>query len=656
MATARIAICFLLITLSTTLSRCADAEQYRTDWLTPPIRISDEPGGICAIDLDIAPNESNGWAGTITLYSGQPAYNQFGDADKTLLQSRDIPVTFRKSTDSKIPNWLGTQRKEAGVLYELDDDSTLARLRLVLNAEQPGDCRLLIMIPNGRINRVLPLQSERLERVAKQSPKSSQFEMRLHSDLFIGNEDRFNIITIVGHKNELTFMHDRNHLNVDHLGSISNSTLMAFFPRMITLTDLHLPDSTGQDRRVFRCDLKSASPFDKLHDDREAASTDSKYLVLDPREGGWHRLILKKAGQIDRILPMYSYRFKSWLRIKSQIKDATEQQVFERLSQEIPYFDGFSFENQRVVKVVISIPNGKEDILGHLAKLPHLTSLEIGGDLAVGAQLEGLLKLEDLRFSHGKVSQEVLLHTGRLCNLKSLSFYTVRLDCRGLQHLSGLRALTRFAFWKGESGNFAENFDDSCVPIFSTLPEIEYLNLHALPLTAPGVELLPVSARLTEVVFDETVPFPAVLNFSKSNPKARVEMGSNSWRLADGELRLPRLVKDEDLAALKNVEGLRLLALESTSLITDKGLAHLTSLKLKELALTHNGNVTDAGLTSLANIESLESLNLWYCERLTNNAIAALKRLPNLRKINLFGTQIDPQVFQVAIPTCEIIR
>ena len=656
MVTARVAVCFLLLTLPTVISRGADTERYSTDWLTPPIQISNEPGDICAIDLEIAPHESNGWAGTITLYSGQPAYNQFGDADKTLLQSRAIRVTFRKSTDSEIPNRVGTKRKDPGVLYKPDGDTTLAHLRLVLDAEQPGDCRLLVMNPNGQINRILPLQSERLQHLAKQSPESSKFEMRLHSNLFIGNEDRFNFIRVVGRNNELMFEHDRNYFDVDQLGNICSTTAMGFFPQKLTLTDLHVPDPTGQERHVFKCDLTIAPPFDKLRDDREATSADSQYLILNPREGGWHRLILKKSGQIDRILPMYSDRFKSWLRIESQITDATEKQVFERLSQEIPYFDGFSFENERVVKVVISIPNGKEELLSHLAELPHLTTLEIGGDLTVGAQLEDLVQLEKLHFSHGRITEDVLLHAGHLSNLRSLSFYSVRLDCRGLKHLSGLRALTRFAFWEGERGNFAENFDNSCVAIFSMLPDIEYLNLHALPLTESGIKLLPVSARLAEVSFHESVPLPAVLNFSQLNPKARVEMGSNRWRLADGELRLPGSVTDEDLEALKNVEGLRLLTLGFAELITDQGLAHLTSLKLKEFDLTHNRNVTDVGVTSIASIDTLESLNFWYCERLTNSAIAALKRLPNLRKINIFGTKIDPNVLQAAIPNCEIIR
>ena len=39
-----------------------------------------------------------------------------------------------------------------------------------------------------------------------------------------------------------------------------------------------------------------------------------------------------------------------------------------------------------------------------------------------------------------------------------------------------------------------------------------------------------------------------------------------------------------------------------------------------------------------------------------NGAIGALKRLPNLRKVNLFGTKIDPQAFRTAMPNCEIVR
>jgi hypothetical protein len=655
MVTLRVAVCFLLLSLSPAISCGADAEKYNTDWLTPAIKSDAGAGEICAIELEIAPLELNERAGTIRLFFGQPEYNQFGDADKTLLRSLDFAVTFRKSTKSATSNEFFPQPQVSSVLYETDGDIELIRLRLVLDSEQPGDCQLLVMHQNGQIDRVLPLQSERLQQLAKQYPKSSTSKMELFSDLFIGKEDRFNTIHISGDQNELTFTHDMNSLSLDRLGNVSRSTLMGFHPYKLNLTDLEVPDPAGQDRRVFRCDLEVKGPFKHIHDESDPTSAETRYLILDPREGGWHRLILKKSGQVDRILPMYSSRLKSLLRMKSQITDAAERQVFDRLSEEVPYFPEFSCENGRVVEIGVVSPNGKADVLGHLAQLSHLTSLDIIGDLEDCAQLEGLKYLESLHFSHCMVTEKTLQHVGHLSNLKSLSFYNVRLDCRGMRHLSGLRMLTRLAFLKGEAGDFDEHFDDSCLDVFSDLPNIQNLKLDGLPLAEPGIKLLPVSAQLTEVSFDESLPLTAVLNFSKLHPNVRVRMGFSSWRLADGVLRLPRSVTDGDLETLKDLKDLRQLELESTELITDRGLAHLTSLTLKELTLVGNENVTDAGVASIANIETLESLDLHNCARLTNSAIDALKRLPNLRKIKIFGTKIDRYEFKTAIPNCEVI-
>jgi hypothetical protein len=117
-----------------------------------------------------------------------------------------------------------------------------------------------------------------------------------------------------------------------------------------------------------------------------------------------------------------------------------------------------------------------------------------------------------------------------------------------------------------------------------------------------------------------------------------------------------RGLRNDDLSELKKLEDLRFLSFEGANAITDEGLAHLSSLKLKQLELVQLRKVTDAGLAHTASIETLESLNLSNCEELTNAAIPHLKRLPKLKQIKLGGTRIDPQAFQAAIPNCEIVR
>ena len=102
--------------------------------------------------------------------------------------------------------------------------------------------------------------------------------------------------------------------------------------------------------------------------------------------------------------------------------------------------------------------------------------------------------------------------------------------------------------------------------------------------------------------------------------------------------------------------GLHSLWVTSAKLVTDEGLAHLRSLSLKHLDLSHARHATDAGMAHVASIGTLETLNLWYCRKLTSTSIADLKRLRNLKKITLVGSQIDRQAFQSAFPNCEIAQ
>jgi hypothetical protein len=145
-----------------------------------------------------------------------------------------------------------------------------------------------------------------------------------------------------------------------------------------------------------------------------------------------------------------------------------------------------------------------------------------------------------------------------------------------------------------------------------------------------------------------------VLKYSQAAPAVYVDHGGVGWRLADGVVRLPNWATNDDLRELANIANLQSLSLQEANAVTDEGLAHLRPLRLKQLDLVHLHRVTDAGIAHVAKIETLESLNLWYCENLTNGAIADLKQLPKLKKIKLFGTKIDQQAFKSALPQCEI--
>ena len=653
MALPRIALCFAALVVSLAVSFSAAQEKYATDWITPSVKVNDELSDVCAIELELS-KQADQLTGTITYYSGNPAYDQFGDADRKLLQSNQASITFGLV---KLPDDASSEkpRDEGLELWKPTGDSSLPYLRLVLSSQEPYNNRVLITNAGGHILRVLPVQSEQLTQLSKQFPIPSLEHVNLFSSLFIGWENRLNHVRFVGEADQLRWMYDSNHLGLDANGDIAVSTLLGPSVQRLTLTDLELSDATGQKRRVYRCELNGKSKLN-YSQAKDAFSFDAATLVLDPFLPSWHRLILMKQGRVERIIPMRSRQFGTWFSLRSQVTDAAEKKAFENLSQESPFFSGLRMKNGHVVSAIIPMPQGNERILDHLPQLARLADLEIQGDVRVGAPLEQLARLESLSFSHGKVSQEALQHVGRVANLRKLSFYTVRLDCRGLQHLSGLRELTEFDFTTGDQGDFAEHFEDACVDVISNWPKLKRLNLSAMPLSAAAVGRLSANGSLESVSFGHSVPIRAVFKYAKSNPKLKIDIGASLWSLADGFVHVPYLTTDDDLQELAELKELRTLELGGAELITDKGLAHLVSLKLKTLSINHNRNITDAGISDIAKVQSLEELNLWYCDKLTNASIAALKRLPNLKKVNVFGTKIDPQALKAQLPNCEIER
>jgi hypothetical protein len=168
------------------------------------------------------------------------------------------------------------------------------------------------------------------------------------------------------------------------------------------------------------------------------------------------------------------------------------------------------------------------------------------------------------------------------------------------------------------------------------------------------VATLPATKHIARVEFGDSAPVRAVLKYSQGVPAARISVGVADWQVNEGKLSLPSTVTDDDLGALRDLKGVRSLTLDGADAVTDDGLAHLRSMELVQLDLRHLRNVTDAGLAHVTGMKTLESLNLWYCRNLSNKSIAGLARLPKLKKINLFGTQIDPKAFQAAVPNCEI--
>jgi hypothetical protein len=108
----------------------------------------------------------------------------------------------------------------------------------------------------------------------------------------------------------------------------------------------------------------------------------------------------------------------------------------------------------------------------------------------------------------------------------------------------------------------------------------------------------------------------------------------------------------ETIAQLKNLRSLNLRAAR----ITDAGMPHLGSLSgLKELDIGQT-NVTAAGLKALA-WSDLESLTLWKCQRINDDAVDALAGMKKLKWLDIAGSAITAEgavKLRQALPGCPV--
>jgi len=119
-------------------------------------------------------------------------------------------------------------------------------------------------------------------------------------------------------------------------------------------------------------------------------------------------------------------------------------------------------------------------------------------------------------------------------------------------------------------------------------------------------------------------------------------------------------IGDEGLAALCSLRGLRDLDVCCCHQLSHRGLAALGQLPaLSSLTLRGCDGINDAAACVLGKrMMSLSSLDLGYCQRLTNAGLAALQSLSHLKELNLENcdsiSQHAVEHFKIQLPSCTI--
>ena len=285
------------------------------------------------------------------------------------------------------------------------------------------------------------------------------------------------------------------------------------------------------------------------------------------------------------------------------------------------------------------------------------------------SNLKGMGDLNTLYLDNTNVTDAGLENLKGLHRLANLALGQTRIGDAGIAHLKGLVALQMLRLDNSQ-------VTDVGLASLESMRQLRNLYLNSCRITDAAVACLknmgslqaidlrgdPISnAALAEL--KAALPRAEILVALESEQSNRAPATASSPQAQGTEVRLEDAT-DADLAALKNVEEITSLSINSPN-VTDAGLAPLEKMtnlerlqldrcdNLTDAAMTHLrplhnlrhlyiwiANITGAGLANLKDLTQLETLNLNSCSRITDADLSNFVAMRNLEDIDLGGTQI----------------
>ena len=294
----------------------------------------------------------------------------------------------------------------------------------------------------------------------------------------------------------------------------------------------------------------------------------------------------------------------------------------------------------------VAIWQGREQVAiakaSDLPKQPfEIATLQLEGSIYATddnfSRLVGLKSIYTLNLANAPLSNDGLVHIGKLKSLRTVYLDQTAVTNAGMRHLDGLENLVG-------------------------------LHLRGSKVTTEGLVALPRANHLKTITLGN-------LELTNDDLRRIAEWRNltslfliSSKRLTDdGTRHLTKLdqlqalslsdlsVTDATLEAIGSMKTLQSLSLSRLQ-ITDAGLKHLAELPaLHVLELSHL-NITDEGLPSISGLQGLRTLGL-YETKVSDRGIAHLANLKDLRKLDLRGTlvtQAGVDSLRAALPNCKI--
>ncbi|MEY2599680.1 MAG: hypothetical protein RLZZ142_1939 [Verrucomicrobiota bacterium] len=289
-----------------------------------------------------------------------------------------------------------------------------------------------------------------------------------------------------------------------------------------------------------------------------------------------------------------------------------------------------------------------------------------------------------------KITNEHAALLPSLPDLESLEIHEASFDDSAAQHLaklSKLRRLTISAVDRFQKAGFpriqwsypwlakVENrprLTGKALAAFGALPALDFLDVRDTRVQSPELAVLASFPKLTEIGLPHPIDEEALQALQSCKLLSAVILGNREVGAKEIELlaKLPSLkrlslrnarLSNETLAALAKLKSLTALVLYDCGLtdahlehlgkppslaqlelvrneIEGPGLAHLASFSLKKLDLMFN-NLSDASLSQLPALHTLEDLSVAYCTAITDEGVCSgkLQRMKHLQYLELRG-------------------
>jgi len=313
---------------------------------------------------------------------------------------------------------------------------------------------------------------------------------------------------------------------------------------------------------------------------------------------------------------------------------------------------------QDIIQLDVSDCDDPNLYLAQVERLPHLSTLTVGGSEFTDNHLQRLRELDSLRvlaLDSTSVSDEAIaLLKPQLPSLTVHRSYRRTLET--IEKLGGKvtdypsdggsKTATLSILGPGHfrlarrvdlSGLYLE--EDSLRPI-ADLPRLETLHLgyniedRAATLLVSLANLRHLYLKDTQITDDGLAPLASLTRL----------------RL----LSLGRNISDDGLAQIAAMKSLVYVDLEATQ-VTDGGLKHLAALPNLEKLNLSGRPISDDGLRQLQGITTLNELHLRGCKEITDDGFLSMREMENLKSVDLRRTNIGtacPAQLREALPNC----